>query len=135
MSVLLNVKVGMEGKTVRAIFVATCAVGGAIAIAVMMNSGGSGTGANLPKAVLVTRTELGANWPFRGITSGLVGCDPQVSGAIVFTLTDGTGRVYALNGTALDAGYKQFPNSIWPQDGGTSISPVQDHAPANGCSF
>ena len=85
-------------------------------------------------AIRVNRAQLGAEWPFKGIYSGIISCDPQHPGAILFTLTDGSGRTYGLNGTALDAGYPQFPRNIWPRDGTTSISPLQDRAPDSGCA-
>lgn len=81
----------------------------------------------LPHATYVSKTQIGKDWPFiGGVNDGWVGCDTAHPGAMLFTLTDGSGKTYALNGTALDAGYPQFPKTIWAQDGSTSISPLQD---------
>lgn len=130
-----SVELTMKKDPRRTLFLRICTAMGVVAVIAVTNNGCSSSVTSQPlSAVRVTRAELGTNWPFHSVTAGLVGCDPQHPGAIIFTLSDGSGRAYALNGTALDAGYPQFPKSIWPQDGSTSLSALQALAPDNGCS-
>lgn len=89
-----------------------------------------------PRAVPVTAKELGAAWPFTGMTRGFVACVAEHPGAIIFNPGDGPelGKPFALNGTALDAGYPDVPKRIWLPDPAVSgarkdITPLQDRAP------
>jgi hypothetical protein len=86
----------------------------------------------------VTREQLGARWPFKAPTvNGFVGCDAQHPGAIIFNPGSGpyVGKPFAINGTALDAGYPDVPKKIWlpePAYGPgarKSVGPLQDRAP------
>lgn len=94
-----------------------------------------------PHGVPVTRKQLGAQWPFKGTTRGLVACVKDHPRAIIFNPGDGPelGKPFALNGTALDAGYRDIPRRIWLRDPAIpdpqariDIGPLQALAP-HGC--
>lgn len=77
-------------------------------------------------ATYVSKAQLGGDWPFiGGVNDGWLGCHSNHPSAMLFTLADGSGRTFALDGTALDAGWPQFPKSIWTRDGSTSIDGLQ----------
>jgi len=92
-----------------------------------------------PQAIPVTKKELGTAWPFKAQTvNGFVGCDADHPGAIIFNPGSGPylAKPFAINGTALDAGYPDIPKSIWLRDPAIpdpqsrmDISPLQDRAP------
>jgi hypothetical protein len=79
-----------------------------------------------PGTTYVSKAQLGGDWPFiGGVTAGWLGCDKDHPGAMTFTPA-GTGRrTFGLNGTALDAGWPQFPKRIWARDGSTSLDGLQ----------
>ncbi len=89
-----------------------------------------------PSAVPVTRKQLGKEWPFKLTTRGFVACVKEHPGAIIFNPGDGPelGKPFALNGTALDAGYPDVPKRVWLPDPSVSgarlsVGPLQDRAP------
>jgi hypothetical protein len=95
-----------------------------------------------PTAVAVTRAQLGKEWPFKAPTvNGFVGCDADHPGAIIFNPGSGPylAKPFAINGTALDAGYPDVPKRIWLRDplipdaqARMDVGPLQDRAP-HGC--
>jgi hypothetical protein len=57
---------------------------------------------------------LGGQWPF-SVASGVVACKGQRSAGVATFRPEGSDTVYALNGTAISAGYPR-PDPIWLDD-------------------
>jgi hypothetical protein len=92
----------------------------------------AGAGAGAAHGLARHEEELGKDWPFVHITVGTVRRIPRPGtfGKVIFT-ADGDGRKFGLNGTALDAGYKDIPASEWRKNpdipgAGVSVAPLRD---------
>jgi hypothetical protein len=84
-----------------------------------------------PTAAAVSKKQFGKRWPFVHITAGTVRCIPRdgTVGEVIFVADDG--RTFGLNGTALDAGYKDIPAGEWRKDpaipgASISVAPLRD---------
>lgn len=75
-----------------------------------------------PVGTQVTQQEFGADWPLT-VSSGTLRCEG--AGAVLFRSPDGTD--YAVNGTALTAGYGDI-DPIWAADP-TALAPKMNIGP------
>lgn len=73
-----------------------------------------------PTQESVNQPSAGRDWPFKGVTGGVITCDPARPGKSLFRVTQAVGtaaqyigRTWALNG---DPAYPAPPSDIWVGD-------------------